>query len=122
MEILHHTQREEKGEDLEPVSVFPLVGQHLLDNDDIRTAQTRATLKRCNRSWTCTESACPIPLDAKSIQWQTWETQDFLEGLEPQPGFISFLVDTIWVSAVNYLQMHFCCMQWTEFPIRLLQV
>lgn len=122
MEILHHTQREEKGEDLEPVSVFPLVGQHLLDNDDIRTAQTRAARKRCTGPRTRTESSCPAPLDAERVQRQTWETRDFSEGLEPQPGFISFLVGTIWVSAVNYLQMHFCCMQWTEFPIRLLQV
>lgn len=68
MEILHRTQREEKGEDLEPVSVFPLVGQHLLDNDDIRTAQTRAAVKCGTRPWTCTESACP--LDAERVQWQ----------------------------------------------------
>lgn len=49
MEILYHTWREEKGKALEPIFVFPLVGWHLLDNDDIRTAETRATLECCTR-------------------------------------------------------------------------
>lgn len=50
MEIPYHTHREEKGQALEPIFVFPLAGKHLLDNDDIRTAKTRAALERSTDS------------------------------------------------------------------------
>lgn len=96
MEILYRTQREEKGEALEPIFLFPLVGQHLLDNDGIRTARTHAALEHCARfcGW-LQETSSPAPLDVQREQRKTWGTQTSLEGMNLSLGFLSFLVGTI---------------------------
>lgn len=64
---------------------------------------------------------CPFGC-SKGPNCKPGKHEPFQKGWSLSLGFLSFLVGTIWVSAANYLQVHFCCMQWSEFPIRLLQV
>lgn len=123
MKIFYHTRREEKGKALEPIFVFPLVGQLLLDNDDIRTVKARATLERCTRLHGCAQR---LPSQSlwmfKGSNYKPEKHEPFQRGWSLSLAFLFVLVGTIWAPEVNYLQVHFGCMQWSEFPISLLQV
>lgn len=46
--------------------------------------------------------------------WKLGKHESLQKGCSFSLGFLSFLVGTIRVSAVNYLQVHFCTMQWSS--------
>lgn len=68
-----HTERRGRAGSA-AIFVFPLVGKHLLANDDIRTAKTRAALEHAPDFTAVHRNYFSAPLNVQRVYMQTRET------------------------------------------------